>query len=95
MGAGGTQGNPLFNEALVAVKDQDLYSRTSPSDDAKVFKQYALMPELARLLNALVFTTSPIPGIEADRTDIAGIYIPDMIKVDLSTPPVRLGGSGP
>ena len=26
------QGNPLFNEGLVAVVDKDLYSRTSPSD---------------------------------------------------------------
>ena len=33
------QGNPLFNEALVAIVDKDLYSRTSPSDDAKSFKQ--------------------------------------------------------
>ena len=24
------QGNPLFNEGLVAIKDKDLYSRTSP-----------------------------------------------------------------
>ena len=60
MGAGGRQGNPLFNEALVAVKDKISYSRTSPSEDAKLFKQYALMPELARLLNTLVFTSSPI-----------------------------------
>ena len=25
------QGNPLFNEGLVAIADKDLYSRTSPS----------------------------------------------------------------
>jgi hypothetical protein len=89
----GRQGNPLFNEALVAVVDKDLYSRTSPSDDAKLFKKYALFPELARLLNLLVFEPD-IPGIETDRTDIAGIYIPDMIKVDLSTDAARLAGSG-
>src|SRR5262249_53424991 len=28
------QGNPLFNEGLVALADKDLYSRTSPSEDA-------------------------------------------------------------
>ena len=28
------QGNPLFNEGLVAIKDKDLYSRTSPEVDA-------------------------------------------------------------
>jgi hypothetical protein len=79
------QGNPLFNEGLVAVADKDLYSRTSPSDDTRLFKKYALNPELARLLN------SPTMG---DRTDIAAIYIPDVIKVDLSTPGVRFAGSG-
>jgi Domain of unknown function (DUF4331) len=89
----GRQGNPLFNEALVAVVDKDLYSRTSPSDDAKLFSEYALKPELARLLNLLVFEPD-IPGIETDRTDIAAIYIPDMIKVDLSTDAARLAGSG-
>ena len=88
------QGNPLFNEGLVALVDKDLYSRTSPSDDARLFKQYALQPELARLLNLLVFDPD-IPGIETNRTDIAGIFIPDMIKVDLSTPGVRFAGSGP
>lgn len=80
------QGNPLFNEALVAVADKDLYSRTSPSDDARLFDKYARNPELARLLN------SPTKG---DRTDIVAIYIPDMIKVDLSTDGVLLAGSGP
>jgi len=94
------QGNPLFNEALVAVADKDRYSRTSPSDDAKLFSKYALAPELARLINAIVFGGT-LPGgtdpgsIETNRTDIAGIYIPDMIKVDLSTPGVRFAGSGP
>jgi hypothetical protein len=90
----GRQGNPLFNEALVAVRDKDLYSRTSPSDDANLFRRYAVRPELARLLNLLVLDPD-IPGIETGRTDIAAIYIPDMIKVDLSTGPARLAGSGP
>src|SRR6266446_4073857 len=45
------QGNPLFNEALVALEDKDLYSRTSPSEDAVLFKKYALTPELAGLIN--------------------------------------------
>jgi hypothetical protein len=29
-----------------------------------------------------------------NRTDIAGIFIPDLIKVDLSTGPARLAGGG-
>jgi hypothetical protein len=88
------QGNPLFNEGLVAIEDKDLYSRTSPSVDNVLFRKYAENPELARLLNLLVLEPD-IPGIESGRTDIAGIFIPDVIKVDLSTGAARLAGAGP
>ena len=88
------QGNPLFNEGLVAIADKDLYSRSSPSRDASLFRKYAETPELARLINAIVFGGNG-PAIESNRTDIAGIFIPDLIKVDLSTGPVRVAGSGP
>jgi hypothetical protein len=87
------QGNPLFNEGLVAIKDKDLYSRTSPEVDSTLFRKYALTPELAALLNALVFGSNVAPT--TNRTDIAGIFIPDLIKVDLSTGPARLAGGGP
>jgi len=90
----GRQGNPLFCEGLVAIADKDLYNRTSPSQDNKLFRKYAENPELARLINAIVFAGSG-PAIETNRTDIAGIFIPDLIKVDLSTGPVRVAGSGP
>ena len=86
------QGNPLFNEGLVAIKDKDLYSRTSPEVDARLFRKYALTPELAALINALVFGSNVAPT--TNRTDIAGIFIPDLIKVDLSTGPARLAGGG-
>ncbi len=87
------QGNPLFNEGLVAIEDKDLYSRTSPTSDKVLFSKYAENPELAKLLNRLVLEPD-IPGIETGRTDIAGIFIPDLIKVDLSTGPARLAGGG-
>jgi hypothetical protein len=87
------QGNPLFNEALVAIADKDLYSRTAPSQDQMLFAKYALNPELARLINAIVFKGAG-PAPETNRTDIAGIFIPDLIKVDLSTASCRLAGNG-
>jgi hypothetical protein len=90
------QGNPLFNEGLVALADKDLYSRTSPTRDQELFRQYAENPELCRLINLLVIPGSGLnPCVETGRTDIAGIYIPDLIKVDLSTPGVRFAGGGP
>ena len=84
----GRQGNPLFNEGFVAIADKDRYSRTPPSRDRYLFKKYALKPELATLLNAIHGTAA----LTTDRTDIAGIYIPDLIKVDLSTGPAALAG---
>jgi len=88
----GRQGNPLFNEGLVAIEDKDRYSRTSPTRDNELFRKYAEKPELAALINALVFNANVAPT--TNRTDIAGIFIPDLIKVDLSTAPARLAGGG-
>ncbi len=76
------QGNPLFNEALVALADADLYNRVEPRQDARLFVDYALNPELATVLG--------LP--DQDRQDLAAIFIPDVIKVDLTTPPARLAG---
>ena len=91
----GRQGNPLFNEGMVAIADKDRYSRTSPASDHELFRKYAETPELAALINALVLKDAPYKAPETNRTDIAGIFIPDLIKVDLSTGPVRVAGSGP
>ncbi len=80
------QGNPLFNEALVAIADKDLYNRTDPTRDEALFKDYALVPELAAALG--------LPeGLRTGREDIKGIFIPDLIKVDLSTGPAHLAGN--
>jgi hypothetical protein len=87
------QGNPLFNEGLVAIADKDRYSRTSPESDNELFSGYAMTPELAHLINVILFG-GQLPDVETDRTDIAGIFIPDLIKVDLSTGPCRLAGNG-
>lgn len=89
----GRQGNPLFNEGLVALKDKDLYSRTKPTEDATLFKKYANTPELAKLINKILFG-GQMKAIEDNRTDLVGIFIPDVIKVDLSTGPARLAGGG-
>ncbi|MBL8896687.1 MAG: DUF4331 domain-containing protein [Planctomycetes bacterium] len=92
----GRQGNPLFCEGLIAIQDKDFYNRTLPTQDAITFRRYAEEPELASLLNALVVPGSGLtPAITTGRTDIGGIFIPDVIKVDLSTSAARLAGGGP
>lgn len=87
------QGNPLFNEALVAIQDKDLYSRTKPSSDAALFQKYAANPELASLVNAITFGGQNVAPT-TNRTDLVGIFIPDLIKVDLSTAAARLASGG-
>jgi hypothetical protein len=44
------------------------------------------------LINALVLMADVAPT--TNRTDLVGIFIPDLIKVDLSTGPARLPGGG-
>ena len=82
------EGNPLFNEVLVNLRDKDNYNFSSPTVDAQRFKKYALAPEVIVLINT-VFSTN---FQTTNRTDLAGIYIPDVIRVDTSTPPVTLAG---
>ncbi|MFN0119919.1 MAG: DUF4331 family protein, partial [Blastocatellia bacterium] len=88
------QGNPLFNEGLVALADKDLYSSTLPVVDANLFRKYAENPELATLINLIIGGGQTL-AIDKKRADIAAIYIPDVIKVDLSTGAARLAGNGP
>lgn len=84
----GRQGNPLFNEGFVALEAKDLYNRSTPADDRRLFSRFALEPELAAALG--------LPdNLRSNRTDIAAIFIPDLIKVDLSTAAARLAGGGP
>jgi len=89
----GRQGNPLFAEAFIALQDKDRYNQTMPTADSLLFRDYAETPELAALINALLFNGDNVVLAE-NRTDLAGIFIPDLIKVDLSTGPARLAGGG-
>jgi hypothetical protein len=66
----------------VAVRDKDRYNATAPTVDKAEFAKYARKPELSGL-----FKVDPlVPGL------LEQIYAPDLIKVDLTTPPARLAG---
>jgi hypothetical protein len=64
------------------VRDKDRYNATPPTVDKTRFAKYARKPELSALLGA----TPIIPGL------IEAIFIPDLIRVDLTTGPARLAG---
>jgi hypothetical protein len=82
-------GNPLFNEVLVAIQDKDNYNRDNPVNDVK-YATYALNPEVALLIN-VVFGTN---FVTSGRTDLQAVYIPDVLRVDLTTGAVPLIGQG-
>jgi hypothetical protein len=81
-------GNPLFNEVLVAIRDKDDYNQTSPGGD-EAFAKYARNPEVATLINAVFGTAFQT----TDRADLEAIYIPDVLRVNTTTDPVRLAGA--
>ena len=81
----GRQGNPLYAEALIALRDKDRYNQTKATEDDE-FAIYAEDPELARVLG-----TVPLTDVNGNSL-IVGIYVPDLIKVDLTTGPARLAG---
>ncbi len=87
------QGNPLFCEAFVPVAKKDLYNQTSPADDRKNFGEFARTPELAKLVN-IVLNGGEMVVREDGRSDLEGLFAPDLIRVDLSTGPARLAGGG-
>jgi len=80
-------GNPLFNEVLVALDDKDTYNRTRPTEDDG-FAYYAENPEVATLIN----TVFGLSLADSGRTDLSLVYIPDVLRVDTTTGPVRLAG---
>lgn len=85
-------GNPLFNEVLVALRDKDNYNVTTPEDD-EAYRTYAENPEVAFLINAVLFETDGSgPLATTGRTDLAAIFLPDVIRVDTTTGPVPLPG---
>ena len=88
------EGNPLFNEVLVALKDKDNYNRDSPTNDATKYKTYALNPEVAALINVAVFghPDGAGPLATTGRTDLAAVYIPDVIRVDTTTGATKVSG---
>ncbi|MBI3886359.1 MAG: DUF4331 domain-containing protein [Opitutae bacterium] len=81
-------GNPFFNEGLVALKDKDKFNRASPTNDSTAFATYALNSEIAVLLNARF----GLSLATANRTDLAAVFIPEVLRVNTATEPVRLAG---
>ena len=91
----GRQGNPLFAEALLPVEDKDRYNRGDVRQDAQ-YRQSVVNPQLSAVLGVqpLIPQLPDIPGQPEDNDFglLEAIFVPDMIKIDLTTGPTTLAG---
>jgi hypothetical protein len=89
-------GNPLTVEALIPLPMKDYWNRSNPADDAQ-FAQFIGDPFFASGVLHGVFNLTVPP---APRTDLLGVFVPDITRIDLTIPPVpsamqsRLGPLG-
>jgi hypothetical protein len=79
-------GNPLTVEALIPLPMKDYWNRSAPANDAQ-FAQYIGAPFFASgILNGVFgLNVPPTP-----RNDLLGVYVPDITRIELSTPPTPL-----
>jgi hypothetical protein len=73
----GRLGNPLVNEAVIAIADKDLFNATHPSLDAAYFLSYVTDPLLPVYMNVVLGTYLPSEA-EAD-------IVPSVIDTGLDT----------
>jgi Domain of unknown function (DUF4331) len=91
-------GNPLVNEVIIPIGQKDHFNATQPSQDAKLYGQFVLKPELAHVMNLLFHINAP----ETNRTDIVQALLTgipgktqigkhpvpaDTLKINLGVPP--------
>jgi hypothetical protein len=75
--------NPLTAEALIPTPMKDYWNRSAPAQDQQ-FAQYIGNPFFATGILNGVFGLNVPP---APRNDLLGVYVPDIMRVDLTIPP--------
>lgn len=72
-------GNPLVNEAVIAIEDKNRFNAAHPTEDAGLFLSYVTDPVLPIYMNAVLGTVNPtdtdadiIPGLVANGLDTGG-----------------------
>ena len=79
-------GNPLTVEALIPLPMKDYWNRSEPANDAQ-FAQFIGAPFfVSGILNGVFgLKVPPTP-----RTDLLGVFVPDITRIDLTIPPTPL-----
>ena len=78
--------NPLTVEALIPLPMKDYWNRSEPADDQQ-FAQYIGNPFFATGILNGVFGLKVPP---APRTDLLGVFVPDITRIDLTIAPTPL-----
>ena len=76
-------GNPLTVEALIPLPMKDYWNRSAPANDQQ-FAQYIGNPFFATGILNGVFGLKVPP---APRTDLLGVFVPDIMRIDLTIAP--------
>jgi Domain of unknown function (DUF4331) len=79
-------GNPLTVEALIPLPLKDRWNRSQPMDDQQ-WAAYIGDPFFASGILKGVFGLSVPP---APRTDLLGVYVPDITRIDLTIAPTPI-----
>lgn len=79
-------GNPLTVEALIPLPMKDYWNRSEPKNDAQ-FSSFIGDPFFASGILNGVFGLKVPP---APRTDLLGVFVPDIERIDLTIPPTPL-----
>jgi hypothetical protein len=79
-------GNPLTVEALIPLPMKDYWNRSQPANDQQ-FAQFIGAPFFVSGILQGVFNLNVPP---TPRTDLLGVYVPDITRIDLSIAPTPL-----
>src|SRR5215467_6701641 len=79
-------GNPLTVEALIPLPMKDYWNRSVPANDA----QFASFIGNPFFVSGVLNGVFGLPVPPAPRTDLLGIYVPDITRIDLTIPPTPL-----
>lgn len=79
-------GNPLTVELLIPLPMKDYWNRSNPANDQQ-FAQFISDPFLVSGVLSGVFKLNTAP---APRTDLLGVFVPDITRIDLTIAPTPL-----
>jgi hypothetical protein len=67
-------GNPLVNEAVIGLKDKDLFNTSDPADDAR-FLKYVTNPTLPKILEILFGAAGVRAPSQFPRADLVAVFL--------------------